>query len=155
MVWFVWSNTALMISGSGIRFIVRLATMLLIRLLSLRVNLDVLVYSPFRKINFHGLGRYFSINSVNFSNENGFLNISFIPEFFNCSKTFASDEAVKITMFFSISSSLVNDWITSWPLNSGMAKSNKIRSKFSLRILSNPSLPLLITLQSISFSVPQ
>ena len=52
MVWFVWSNTALMISGSGIRFIVRLATMLLIRLLSLRVNLDVLLYSPFRKIKF-------------------------------------------------------------------------------------------------------
>ena len=42
MPWFVWSNTALMISGSGIRFIVRLATMLLIRLLSLRVNFDVL-----------------------------------------------------------------------------------------------------------------
>lgn len=33
---------------------------------------------------------------------------------------------VKITTFFCTSWSLVNGWITSLPLNSGMAKSNKI-----------------------------
>ena len=46
------------------------------------------------------LGRYFSISSVNCSNENGFLNISLIPLPFICSKTTGSDEAVKITTFF-------------------------------------------------------
>ena len=65
-----------------------------------RVNLNLLLYSPLRKINVHVLGRYFSISFVNCSNENGFLNISLIPLSFICSKTLASDEAVKITMFF-------------------------------------------------------
>ena len=77
MVCFVWSNTALMISGSGIRFIVRLAIMLLIRLLSLRVNLDVLVYSPFRKIKLLP-GKF--LNTRNRRNGYGKCNI---PENFN------------------------------------------------------------------------
>ena len=39
----------------------------------------------FLEINFHTRGRYFSITSVNWSNEHGFLNISLIPLFFICS----------------------------------------------------------------------
>ena len=103
--------------------------------------------------NRYVLGRYFSINSVNCSNENGFLNISLIPVFFICSKTGRSDEAVKMTIFFdSILPSCWSDLITSSPVNSGMAKSNIIRSNSSFLILSNPSLPSLITRQSISFA---
>ena len=47
----VWSNITSIISMSDIRLIVRVATILLIRFLSLRGNLDVLVYSPYEKIN--------------------------------------------------------------------------------------------------------
>ena len=54
----------------------------------------------FRKIDLYARGRYFSINFVNSSSENGFLNISLIPLLFICSKTIGSDEAVKMTMFF-------------------------------------------------------
>jgi hypothetical protein len=96
----VWSNMTLIISVSAIRLIVRAAAIDLINSLSFWGNLDVLLYSTFRKINLHVSGRYFSINFVNCSNENGFLNISLIPLPFICSKTTGSDEAVKITMFF-------------------------------------------------------
>ena len=61
----------------------------------------MLVYSPFKKINFHELGRYFSINFVNCSNENGFLNISLTPVVFHLFEQIpGSDEAVNITIFF-------------------------------------------------------
>ena len=49
----VWSNMTLTISVSAILLIVRAATIDLINSLSLWGNLDVLVYSHFRKINFH------------------------------------------------------------------------------------------------------
>ena len=42
----------LMMSASAIRLIVNVATIFLIRFLSLRGNLGVLVYSPSRKIKF-------------------------------------------------------------------------------------------------------
>jgi hypothetical protein len=47
----VWSNMNLIISMSSIRLIVSAATIDLITSLSLWGNLDVPVYSPFRKIN--------------------------------------------------------------------------------------------------------
>jgi hypothetical protein len=48
----VWSNMTLIISVSATRLIVRAATIDLINSLSLLGNLDVLVYSPSRKIKF-------------------------------------------------------------------------------------------------------
>jgi hypothetical protein len=48
----VWSNMTLIMSASAIRLIVNVATIFLIRFLSLRRNLGVLVYSPSRKIKF-------------------------------------------------------------------------------------------------------
>ena len=98
--------------------------------LSSRVNLDVLLYSPYRKINLHALGRYFSMMSVNSSNEHGFLKFS-DTSIFHFIEEFLFDEAVKMTMFFdSTSPSFFSDWIMSHPLNSGIATSSKMRSKF-------------------------
>jgi hypothetical protein len=47
----VWSHMNLIMSMSSIRLIVRATTIDLINSLSLCGNLDVPVYSPFRKIN--------------------------------------------------------------------------------------------------------
>jgi len=66
------------------------------------------------------------------------------------------DEAVKITIFLDfINPSSFSERSTSIPLKSGIAKSSKIRSKFSARILSNPSWPVLTTSHPISFLAPQ
>ena len=48
-----WSYMTLIISESTIRLMVNVATMDLINSLSCLGNLDVLVYSPLRKIKFH------------------------------------------------------------------------------------------------------
>lgn len=48
----VWSNMTLIISMSAIRLMVRAATIDLINSLSFWGNLDVLIYSSFKKINF-------------------------------------------------------------------------------------------------------
>ena len=55
MLLLVRSNMTLIISLSGILLIVRDATIDLINSLSFWGNLDVLVYSPSRKINFQGI----------------------------------------------------------------------------------------------------
>ena len=52
IVLLVWLNMTLIISVSGIRLIVKVATIDLIDSLSFWGNLDVLVYSPLRKIKF-------------------------------------------------------------------------------------------------------
>jgi hypothetical protein len=52
IVLLVWSNMTLIISLSATRFIVKAATIDLIDSLSFWGNLDVLLYSPFRKIKF-------------------------------------------------------------------------------------------------------
>jgi hypothetical protein len=78
------------------------------------------------------VGRYFSIIATKSFSEQGFLSISLIPLSFISSNNLLLDEAVKITMFLdSIHPSSFNEFIKSNPLNSGMAKSNRIRSYFS------------------------
>jgi hypothetical protein len=49
----VWSDMILIMSISDIRLIVSVATIDLIKSLSLWGNIDVLVYSPFKNIEFH------------------------------------------------------------------------------------------------------
>lgn len=110
----------------------------------------------YHPVKVYSTGRYFSINSVKSSNEQGFLNTSLTPLFFIWSKILLSDDAVKMTLFFD-SNCLpsFNHFITSNPVKPGIAKSSSTRSYWPLRIVSKPSLPSLIILQLIFLAVQQ